>query len=331
MTPPYAAPEQWRGERASSATDVYSMGIVAYELLAGQVPFVGPEVHDYRRQHLKDTPASISGIPLKIQSLIDECIYKGPEARPRPQNLLSRLSESVWAASESASSLQRANAIAVSRQAEEARKESVARSEAKRRLELCESAGRSLARIVGLLNRQIMLNAPASEYSGPIPGWSWSLNEAKLSVEPSRMAEQHPDDDSYGSPFEVVAYSSITLQIQPDLHGFEGRSHSLWYCDAHEAGVFRWYETAFMINAYIPKRVRIEPFALDPEREAYIALAPVTAEYQVAWPFEPIDQGDDVDFIERWLGWFGQAAQGLLRHPSRMPERDANGTWRRAS
>ena len=331
MTPPYAAPEQWRGERASSATDVYSVGIVAYELLAGHVPFAGPEVHDYRRRHLEDTPESISGVPLKLQSLIDECLFKGPEARPRPQNLLARLSESVWAASEAARSLQRANAIAVKRQAEEARQESVAQSEAERRLELCEAADRSMAHVVGLLNEQVLSNAPASERSSPTLQWSWSLNEAKLSVKPSRMAEQQLDGDTYDSPFEIVAYSSIMLQINPDQHGFEGRSHSLWYCDAHEAGSFRWYETAFMISPFIPKRGRIDPFALGPGREAYIALAPVIAEYQVAWPFAPIDQGDESDFIERWLGWFVQAAQGLLRHPSHMPERDANDAWRRGT
>jgi len=331
MTPAYAAPEQWRGERASSATDVYSLGIVGYELLAGQVPFVGPELHDYRRQHLEETPESVSGIPLKMQSLIDECIYKGPEARPRPRNLLARLGESQWEASEGATSLQRANAIAISRQAEESRQESVARSEAMRRLELCKAADRSLARVVGLLHGQIMLNAPASEYSGPIPGWSWSLNETTLSVEPSRMAEEFPDGDTYGSPFEIVAYSSITLQIQPDPHGFKGRSHSLWYCDAQKAGVFRWYETAFMINALIPKRGSIDPFALDPGREANIALAPITGEFQVARPFDPIDQGDEPGFVERWLGWLGQAAQGFLGRPSHMPECDPNGTWRRGS
>ena len=104
----------------------------------------------------------------------------------------------------------------------------------------------------------------------------------------------------------------------------------MWYCDAQKAGVFRWYETAFMIMPLIPKRGRLDPFALGPGRDAYVALAPVMGKYQVAWPFAPIDQSDESDFIERWLGWFAEGAHGLLRHPSHMPERDPNGTWRRA-
>ena len=330
MTHPYAAPEQWRGERASNATDVYSMGVVAYEVLAGQLPFVGPEVHDYRRQHLEDIPESVSGVPPKLQSLIDECLYKRPEARPRPQNLLKRLNESVWATSEAASSLQQANAIAVQQRAETARQESVAQSEAERRRELCEAADRSLERVVSVLNDQILLNAPASKRPGPTPQWAWSLNEANLIVRPSRMAEQRLDTSTYSPPIEIVAYSNITLRIKPDQSRFEGRSHSLWYCDAKKAGVFRWYETAFMISPFISQRGLLDPFALDPGREAYEALAPVMGKYQVAWPFTPIDQGDESEFIERWLGWFGEAAQGQLRHPGRMPERDPNGTWRRA-
>ena len=329
MTPPYAAPEQWRGERATIATDVYAVGVVAYELLAGRLPFVGPGTHDYRRQHLEDTPESISGVPPKLQSLIDECLYKGPEARPRPQNLLARLRESVRADSEAASRLQEAHAIAVQRQAEAARQESVAKSEAERRHELRGAADRSLARVVSLVNAQILSNAPATKRPGPTPQWSWSLNEANLSVALSRMAEQRSDTDTYGPPFEVVAYSEITLQIKPDQHGFEGRSHSLWYCDAQEAGVFRWYETAFMIMPLIPRRGRLDPFALGPGKDGYVALAPIMGEYQVAWPFTPIDQGDESDFVERWIGWFAEAAQGLLRHSSSMPERSSEGTWRR--
>ena len=323
MTPPYAAPEQWRGERASSATDVYSMGVVAYELLAGQLPFVGPDVHDYRRQHLEDTPESISGVPPKLQSLIDQCLYKSPEARPRPQILLARLNESVWAASEAASRLQLANAIAVKHKAEVARQESVAKSEAERRLELCAAADQSLEHLISILNDQIQSNAPASGRSGRTPHWSWSLNEANLSVEQSQMVEA----GAHRLPFEVVACSSIILRINPSRHGYEGRSHSLWYCDAQEPGVFRWFETAFM--RWGTYGVSMAPFSVPPtERDVALALTAVHT-YQVAWPFTPIDQGDERDYIERWLGWFAEAAQGLLRRPSIMPERDTGGTWRR--
>ena len=318
MTYPYAAPEQWRGDRASSATDVYAVGVVAYELLAGELPFTGPEVHDYRRQHLQDIPESISGVPLKIQSLIDECLYKGPEARPRPQNLLARLNDSIRATSEAESLLQQANALAVQRRAEGARQESVAKVDAARRVDLCEAAERSLKHVIALLNDRILSNAPASANSS-FPYWSWSLNEAKLSVSPSRMAGPQSHEDTCEPPFEIMAYSDITLQITPDRHGYEGRSHSLWYCDAQETGMFRWYETAFMISPLIPKRGRIDPFTLEPGREAYAALSPVSAEYQVAWPFTPIDQGDEEDFLERWIGWFADGAQGLLSRPSKMP------------
>ena len=329
MTPPYAAPEQWRGERATSATDVYALGVVAYEMLAGELPFAGSEVYDYRRQHLQDTPESIYGVPLKIQSLIDECLYKGPEARPKPQNLLARLNDSMRAASEAANRLQQANALAVQRRAEVNRQKSVAQSDAERRLELCEAAARSLEHVVAILNDQIMSNAPASKSTGPIPPWSWSLNEAKLSVTSSRMAESRSHDDTCSPPFEIMAYSEVTLQITPDQYGYEGRAHSLWYCDAKDVGVFRWYETAFMISPLIPKRGRIGPFALGPGRKAYGALSSTLDEYQVAWPFAPIDQGDEGDFLERWIGWFAEAAQGLLHHPRHMPERNPRGSWRR--
>ncbi len=92
MTAPYAAPEQWRAEQASSATDVYAFGVVGYELLAGRLPFVGP---DFRRQHLNEDPEPILGIPVSLRSLVQECLYKAQQARPNPQNLLTRLKRSV--------------------------------------------------------------------------------------------------------------------------------------------------------------------------------------------------------------------------------------------
>ena len=328
MTPQYAAPEQWRGERATSATDVYALGVVAYELLAGELPFSGP---DYRRQHLHDRPELISGVPLKLQSLVDGCLYKGPEARPRPQNLLARLNDSVQAGSEAENRLQQVNALEVQRRAEASQQESVAKSDNARRRELLQAADRALEHIVALLNRRILSNASESESASLLSHWSWSLHEANLSMKRSQMPEPRAHDDTHAPPFEIIAYADIVLHITPARYGYEGRAHSLWYCDAQDAGVFRWYETAFMISPLIPRRSRIDPFALDPGQDAFMALSPAIAEYQVAWPFTPIDQGDEEDFLERWIGWFADGAQGLLSRPGKMPERKTNGTWRQGT
>lgn len=72
-----------------------------------------------------------------------------------------------------------------------------------------------------------------------------------------------------------------------------------------------------------------DPFALPPGEQSAKALWSGMAEYQVAWPFTALVTGDLDEFVDRWLGWFAAAAQGSLQRPSSMPERPAEGTWRR--
>ena len=327
MSSPYAAPEQWKGERATSATDVYSTGVVAYELLNGQRPFAGPEIHDFRRQHLEESPAHLMGIPPKLQSLLIECLVKAHESRPTPQSLLTRLQGGVQPASDASGRLQQVNVLAVQQQAEVARHQSVTQAIAERREELYKVADQSLKRIVASLHDQVVTDAAASNpHYGRSSNWSCALNGVEFGVDSIRMAQMQPNEVLYGASFEVIAYTSVAVQVPPDRYGYKGRSHSLWYCDAEELGVFRWYETAFMS---ISRRLPYVPMALDPGKESYDALSKVSFTIaQVALRFAPIDQGNERNFVDRWIGWFADAVEGRLCRPNQLPEGNPHGSWR---
>ena len=321
MTKAYAAPEQWRAERATSATDIYSFGVLAYELLAGRCPFLGP---DYRRQHLEDLVDRIAGVPPWLNSLVTECMYKSPDARPVPSRVLTRLQSSVQAEFPAAAQLQEANAAAVQRVAEEERQLSMTRIARERTRELLESAKHSVQRILADLDQQIKDNAPSVVISGDTLPLEWSLNDATMRVD-EVITERIEARDM---PFEVVAYTNIGVRVPQDRIGYSGRSHSLWYCDAQQPGEYRWYETAFM--RILGSAMNVEPFQLAPtDPNAHFALTPVTHTYQVAWPFTPFDQGDEPQFVARWMGWFAAGAQGQLQRPSPMPESPPQGSWRR--
>lgn len=77
-------------------------------------------------------------------------------------------------------------------------------------------------------------------------------------------------------------------------------------------------------------RSSVNPFSLDPGSDAAKALWSGMAELQLAWPFTALTVGESLDeFVTRWLTWFADAALGKLQHPSSMPERPPNGSWRK--
>jgi serine/threonine protein kinase len=80
-TPFYASPEQAQGEPPSSTADVYSLGIVFYEMLCGQRPFAGKTVLEILAQHLV---AAVPPLPERFaqhQALVDGMLQKRPESR----------------------------------------------------------------------------------------------------------------------------------------------------------------------------------------------------------------------------------------------------------
>jgi len=178
--------------------------------------------------------------------------------------------------------------------------------------------------------RRALLPAPtAAVRRRPDSGWTVTLGPARLGL----SAAEPSDGKSWGNwdapAFDVIAHATAAIAFAPDRHGYEGRSHSLWFCDAKQADAYAWHETAFMVSPLIPQRGRQNPFARPPGEEAAKALWAGASEYQAAWPFTPLVVGELDDFVDRWVGWFALAVQGRLTHPSTMPDRNPAASWRR--
>ncbi len=80
-TPAYMSPEQARGDEVTSKTDIYSLTVMLYEMLAGTVPFEAESSFAVLMKHLNEPPPSIPGISADLQLIIDRGLAKKPEVR----------------------------------------------------------------------------------------------------------------------------------------------------------------------------------------------------------------------------------------------------------
>ncbi|UOW01682.1 protein kinase [Agrococcus sp. SCSIO52902] len=87
----YLSPEQASGQQAAPSTDIYSLGIVAYEALAGRRPFTGESQVAIAMAHINDAPPDLPGtVPEPVRNLVLSCIAKTPADRPTSAAHLSR-------------------------------------------------------------------------------------------------------------------------------------------------------------------------------------------------------------------------------------------------
>ena len=96
-TPAYMSPEQAAGQNADNRTDIFSLGIVAFELITGRQPFVG-RTHDEIRQAimLQDPPPVDSQWPLsgdRVQAMVRRMLEKDPDKRFQTMKQLRRIIE----------------------------------------------------------------------------------------------------------------------------------------------------------------------------------------------------------------------------------------------
>ena len=91
----YIAPEQAQGRSVEERTDVYSLAIVLYEMLTGELPFPGENFVAVAMRHINETPPSIverrPDVPPRLAALMQRSLAKDPEKRPMMSEVVQEL------------------------------------------------------------------------------------------------------------------------------------------------------------------------------------------------------------------------------------------------
>ncbi len=90
-TPHYMSPEQARGETVDARSDIYSLGVVLYEMLAGRVPFEADSTVAVLLKHVSEPPPPlpVPGLTASLQKVVERALAKQPSDRFQTPNELA--------------------------------------------------------------------------------------------------------------------------------------------------------------------------------------------------------------------------------------------------
>jgi serine/threonine protein kinase len=94
-TPHYISPEALKGYPPDPMTDIYALGVLAYDLVTGVKPFEGETLEELRKQHLEDEVTAphevMKALPKEVGELLVWMLQKSPNDRPTATKLVSTL------------------------------------------------------------------------------------------------------------------------------------------------------------------------------------------------------------------------------------------------
>ncbi|MBA2339903.1 MAG: SUMF1/EgtB/PvdO family nonheme iron enzyme [Pyrinomonadaceae bacterium] len=99
-SPFYMAPEQWSEEEPDVRADVYSLGVILFQMLAGDVPFKAPSIPAIMKKHLMGEPPAFSvlnaNVPHEIEKVVLHALEKNPDRRPQTvEEFIAELRDAV--------------------------------------------------------------------------------------------------------------------------------------------------------------------------------------------------------------------------------------------
>jgi eukaryotic-like serine/threonine-protein kinase len=110
-TPGYMCPEQARGEEMDHRGDLYSVGVLLYEMLTGRLPFAGKSTMEMLLAHATEEPPTFAAVgaarlvPYAVEQLVYDCLAKDPAQRPNSARELAERYETAMADSVTAATV----------------------------------------------------------------------------------------------------------------------------------------------------------------------------------------------------------------------------------
>jgi serine/threonine protein kinase/tetratricopeptide (TPR) repeat protein len=100
-SPHYMSPEQWSNEEVDVRSDVYSLGVILFEMLVGELPFTAPNMAALSYKHTIEQPPGVcslrSDLPRGVEALVSRMLDKDPAMRPEDAGTLSEELEIAFA------------------------------------------------------------------------------------------------------------------------------------------------------------------------------------------------------------------------------------------
>ena len=251
LTPSYAAPEQWLGQRPTPATDVYALGCIIHALMNGNPPF-GGDMASVKQAHLHKPPPDLKGAEPRLASLVSSMLRKAQEARPTLDRCKSVVSDAKPTLRAARGALTAA-ALRVSQQE--------ATQEAKQReIETARRAREALVKeAIGILRALMQRLFNEIDESSE----SVRRSERAVVLGPAHLLYDDPEAiynqvDTYQSGWHVAVASKISLRCETERMSYHDSptytfSASLVFSKTPRDAEYRWREVSFWsFNLTVP-------------------------------------------------------------------------------